>query len=86
MKGIAIHRARRVHADLTFTTTFYSYGDATFITQLLGILFSIQLEPTAPVFPVRVGNNHLRSFAGGPARETGSPFLLHIKCFISDCF
>lgn len=84
MKGIAIHRARRVHADLTFRTTFYSYGDATFITLPLAILFSIQLEPTAPFFPVGAGNNHLRSFSGGPSCEIGSPILLHIKRFISD--
>lgn len=85
MKGIAVHRARRVHADLTFRTTFCSYRDATFITPLLAILFSIQLESTASFFPVRAANNHLRIFAGGPAHETGSPFLPHIKHFISDC-
>lgn len=84
MKGIAVHRARRVHADLTFRTTFCSYRDATFITPLLAILFSIQLESTASFFPVRAANNHLRIFAGGPAHETGSPFLPHIKHFISD--
>lgn len=53
MKGIAVHRARRVHADLTFRTTFCSYRDATFITPLLAILFSIQLKSTAPFFPIR---------------------------------
>lgn len=79
IKGIAVHRARRVHADLTFRTTFCSYRDATFITPLLAILFSIQLESTAPFFPVRAGNNHLRIFAGGPAHEIGSPFLPHIS-------
>lgn len=73
MKGIGICTARRVHADLTFRITFYSYGDATFITSPLGTLFSIQLEPTAPFFPARAGNNHLRSFAGGPVNEIGFP-------------
>lgn len=63
MKGIAVHRARRV----TFRTTFCSYRDTTFITPLLAILFSIQLESTAPFFPVRAAKNHLRIFAGGPA-------------------
>lgn len=86
MKAIAIRRARRVHADLTFRTTFCSCGDATFIVPLLDILFSIQLEVTAPCFPVRAGKSHRRSFGGGPARET-EPFLLpHIKHFIPDHF
>lgn len=85
MKGIAVHRARRVQADLTFRTTFCSYRDATFMTPLLATLFSIQLESTAPFFPVRAANKHLRIFAGGPAHEIGSPFLPHIKPFISDC-
>lgn len=86
MKRIAIHRAGQVCADLTFRTTLHSYGDATFLSPLLGILFSIRLELTAPFFPLRAGNNHLSSFAGSPAGETGPPFLPHIKGFISDCF
>lgn len=82
MKAIAIRRARRVHADLTFRTTFCSCGDATFIVSLLDILFSIQLEVTAPFFPVRAGKSFLRSFGGGPACEIGHPLLPHIKHLI----
>lgn len=91
--GAAIHRAGRVHADLTFRTAFYSYGDAAFISPRLALLFSIQPEPAAPFFPARAGEqpsqkpswwSHMSDWSSFPCTHQVLHFCLLLACIHAD--